>query len=222
MSEIKNIKTEVDIRSVQHTAHQHSNIQLPAENSMSSTAQELVSKISALRLTDNYSINIGGEKLPLRPSFGKFNKHRFSRVHPGESYKFRCLLVEDKDNGETYITSPAMQAYLGTNAVAKILRLSVDSTGVPKIIAQPIIDGQSTPNSWHASMVKGIELAETTWVRVEAARNASQYTIIRSKDDLGDPEWPTQSMDELVQEVFQNKIILDLNHPFARQLEGRR
>jgi hypothetical protein len=222
MSEIKNIKTETEDQAMQNPAHQHINIQLSTENSMSSTAQELVSKIGALRLTDNYSTNIGGEKLPLRPSFGKFNKHRFSQVHPDEKYKFRCLLVEDKDNGETYIATPTMQSYLGTNAVAKILRLSVDSTGVPKIIAQPILDGQGTPNSWHASMVKGIELAETTWVRMEAARNASQYTIIRSKDDLGDPEWPTQSMDELVHEVFQNKIISDPDHPFARQLEGRR
>ena len=222
MSEATNNKTETEIRAAQHPAHQHTNIQLTTENSMSSTAQGLVSKIGALRLADNYSASIGGEKLPLRPSFGKFNKHRFSRIHPGEEYKFRCLLVEDKDNGETYIATPAMQSYLGTNAVAKTLRLSVDSTGAPKIIAQPILDGQGTPNSWHASMVKGIDLAETTWVRMEAARNASQYTIIRSRDDLGDPEWPTQSMEELVQEVFQNKIISDPDHPFARQLEGRR
>jgi hypothetical protein len=222
MSEATNNRTETEIRAAQHPAHQHTNIQLSTENSMSSTAQELASKIGALRLADNYSASIGGEKLPLRPSFGKFNKHRFSRIHPGEEYKFRCLLVEDKDNGETYIATPAMQSYLGTNAVAKILRLSVDSTGAPKIIAEPILDGQGTPNSWHASMVKGIDLAETTWVRMEAARNASQYTIIRSRDDLGDPEWPTQSMEELVQEVFQNKIISDPDHPFARQLEGRR
>jgi hypothetical protein len=222
MSEATNNKTETEIRAAQHPAHQHTNIQLSTENFMSSTAQELVSKIGTLRLADNYSASIGGEKLPLRPSFGKFNKHRFSRIHPGEEYKFRCLLVEDKDNGETYIATPAMQSYLGTNAVAKILRLSVDSTGVPKIIAEPILDGQGTPNSWHASIVKGIDLAETTWVRMEAARNASQYTIIRSRDDLGDPEWPTQSMEELVQEVFQNKIISDPDHPFARQLEGRR
>jgi hypothetical protein len=195
---------------------------LDTRREINSSAQELVSMIGALRLSNNYSANLGGEKLPLRPSFGKFNKHRFSRIHPGEEYKFRCLLVEDKDNGETYIATPAMQSYLGTNAVAKILRLSVDSTGVPKIIAQPILDGQGTPNSWHASMVKGIDLAETTWVRMEAARNASQYTIIRSRDDLGDPEWPTQPMEELVQEVFQNKIISDPDHPFARQLEGRR
>ena len=222
MSEATNNKTETEIRAAQHPAHQHTNIQLSTENSMNSTAQELVSKIGALRLADNYSTSIGGEKLPLRPAFGKFSKHRFSQIHPGEEYKFRCLIVEDKDNGETYIATPSMQSYLGTNAVAKILRLNVDSTGMPKIIAQPIIDNQGTPNSWHASLVKGIEIAETTWVRLEAARNAGQYTIIRSREDLGTPEWPTQSMEELVQEVFQNKIISDQDHPYARQLEGRR
>jgi hypothetical protein len=115
-----------------------------------------------------------------------------------------------------------MQSYLGTNAVPKILRLSVDSNGLPKIIIEPIIDNQGRPNSWHASLVRGIAEAETSWVRMEANLDAGQYNIIRSRDDLGEPEWPSQTMDELVQEVFGNKIISDPDHPFARQLEGRR
>jgi hypothetical protein len=68
-----------------------------SENSMSNTAQDLVSKISALRLPDNYTTHIGGEKLPLKPIFGKFSKHRFARVHPGKEYMFPCLTVDDKD-----------------------------------------------------------------------------------------------------------------------------
>jgi hypothetical protein len=192
-----------------------------AENSMSNTAQELVSKISALRLPDNFTTNIGGEKLPLKPIFGKFSKHRFARVHPGKEYMFICLTVDDKDLGETYIVTPNMQAYLGSHAVPKILRLSVDTTGLPKIIAQPVIDQNTRPNIWHTSLIRGILLAETSWVRLEANMSAGQYNVIVSKDDLGEPQWPSQSMDELVQEVFSNNIIADENHPYIRQIQGR-
>ena len=192
-----------------------------AENPMSNTAQELVSKISALRLPDNYSTHIGGEKLPLKPIFGKFSKHRFARVHPDKEYQFPCLTVDDKDLGETYIVTPNMQAYLGSHAVPKILRLSVDTTGLPKIIAQPVVDQNGRANVWHTSLVRGILSAEVSWVRLEANMGAGQYTVIISKDDLGDPQWPAQTMDELVQEVFSNNIIADENHPYIRQIQGR-
>ena len=91
-----------------------------------------------LRLPDNYTNTIGGVKLPTKPSFGKLNKHRFSRVHPDPSYQVPVLIVEDKDSGETYIATHAVAGYLGKAAVPKLLRLAVDNAGVPKIIAQPI------------------------------------------------------------------------------------
>jgi hypothetical protein len=188
---------------------------------MSSTAQDLVSKISALRLPDNYTTHIGGETLPLKPVFGKFSKHRFARIHPGKDFMFPCLAVENKELGETYIVTPNMQAYLGTHAVPKVLRLSVDTTGLPKIIAQPIIDKSGRPNTWQTSLIHGIKNAEENWVRLEANMGAAQYNIIISKDDLGDPQWPEQTMDEIVQEVFNNNIISDENHPYIRQIQGR-
>jgi hypothetical protein len=191
------------------------------ETAMHSTAEELVSKISALRLPSNFSANAGGIKLPPKVIFGKFSKHRFARVHPGEEYKFPCLTVDDKDAGEIYIVAAEMQLYLGTNAIPKIIRLSVDSTGLPKLILQPISDPNSRQNIWHSSLNRGIEMAEKSWVRMEANMSHGQYDVIVSKDDLGDPQWPSQSMDELVQEVFGNKVIMAPDHPYVRQLEGR-
>ena len=117
--------------------------------------------------------------------------------------------------------TPNMQAYLGSHAVPKILRLSVDTTGLPKIIAQPVVDQNGRANVWHTSLVRGILSAEASWVRLEANMGAGQYTVIISKDDLGDPQWPAQTMDELVQEVFSNNIIADENHPYIRQIQGR-
>ena len=93
MSEEKINQIEAEIRAVQNHAYKQTNIKQPTENSMSHTAQDLVSKISALRLPDNYTTHIGGEKLPLKPVFGKFSKHRFARVHPGKEYMFPCLVV---------------------------------------------------------------------------------------------------------------------------------
>jgi hypothetical protein len=188
---------------------------------VSSTAQDLINQISSLRLPTNFSASIGGIKLPPKISLGKFSKHRFSRVHPADSYKFPCLTVEDKDAGEIYIVTADMQPYLGASAIPKILRLNVDSTGLPKLILQPVLDPTSRQNLWHTSLNRGIGLAETSWVRMEANMNYGQYDVIVSKDDLGEPQWPTQNMEELVSEIFLNRIIASPDHPYIRQLEGR-
>jgi hypothetical protein len=188
------------------------------QNVLSTT---IISEISSLRLPDNYSVNIGGIKLPPKPIFGKLSRHRFARVHPSSEFKFPCLVVEVKDGGDTYVVAPQMQPYLGKNVVQKVIRLSVDSTGLPKLIFQPTIDQGGRQNHWHTTLNKAIALAETNWVRVEANMDAGQYDIIISQDDLGDPQWPEQRMDELIQDVFGNNIIASADHPYIRQIQGR-
>ena len=185
------------------------------------THMTTISQISSLRLPDNYSANIGGIKLPPKTKFGKLSRHRFSRIHADNKYQFPCLAVEDKDNGESYVVAPHIQPYLGKNVVQKIIRLSVDSTGLPKLIFQPIVEQGSRQNDWHSTLNRAIILAEESWVRVEVNMDAGQYTIIESQDDLGAPQWPDQTMDELVQEVFGNNIIDTSEHPYIRQIQGR-
>jgi len=177
--------------------------------------------LDQLRLPDNYTNTIGGVKLPTKPSFGKLNKHRFSRVHPDPSYQVPVLMVEDKDSGETYIAMHAVAGYLGKAAMPKLLRLAVDNAGVPKIIAQPIPDLSGRPNLWNVTCTQAIQLAEVEWVRIESDMNAQQYTIIKAANNLGDPQWPDQAMPELIQAVFLNNVISSPDHPFIKQLEGR-
>lgn len=172
-------------------------------------------------LPSNFSNTIGGIKLPTKPAFGKLNKHRFSRVHPSADYKFPALIVEDKDAGEEYIATYSMASHLGNNATPKLLRLAVDNYGVPKIIAEPIPDLGGRPNLWNASMIQAIALAEESWIRIESDMAAQQYRIIIAANELGEPEWPKQSMPELIAEVFNNKVISTEEHPYIKQLAGR-
>jgi hypothetical protein len=183
--------------------------------------QTVLSQISSLRLPDNYAANIGGVKLPPKPIFGKLSKHRFSRVHPGKEFQFPCLAVEDKDGRESYVVAPHIQPLLGKNVTPKIIRLSVDSTGLPKLIFQPLNEQGGRQNPWHDTLRRAIILAEESWVRVESDMEAGQYRTTLSKDDLGEPQWPEQTMDELIQDVFGNNIIDSEDHPYIRQIQGR-
>jgi hypothetical protein len=178
------------------------------------------SLLSSLRLPDTYSAS-GGTTLPLKPTFGKMNKHRFCRVHPGAEFKFRCLLVDDKENSETYLAAPNMAGHLGSLATPKTIRVAVDNSGVPKLIAEPDVDPSGRRNLWQSSYKEAIKQAETDWVRVEANMQASQYEITKSTNDLGDPRWPKRSIDELINDAFAGRIIDSPEHPYIRQIQGR-
>jgi hypothetical protein len=159
--------------------------------------------LEALRLPDDFSPFGGGTKQPLKPTFGKLNRHRFSRVHPGSEYKYRAILVTDKENGgDNYLSVPFLTSHLGGMATPRILRLAVDNSGTPRLIAEPIADCNARPNLWNDSMVRAIRMAETSWVRIESNMSAGQYEITVAKGDLGQPSWPSLSMNELVMECF--------------------
>jgi hypothetical protein len=176
--------------------------------------------LSSLRLPDTYNVS-GGVALPLKATYGKLNKHRFCRVHPSDDYKFRCLVVDDKDNGETYLAAPNMASQLGSLATPKTIRLAVDNAGTPKLIGEPDLDPSGRRNLWQSSYKDAIKQAENDWVRVQANMAAGQYEITPSMSDLGFPRWPKQSMDELINDAFAGRIIDSPDHPYIRQIQGR-
>ena len=173
------------------------------------------------RLPENFIGGAGGIKLPTKPSYGKLSKQRFSRVHPGEEYKFPIYVVEDKESGEEYLATPDMAPHLGRMAQPKILRLAVDNAGTPKLIAQPIVDQSARTTLWTTTMLDAIERAETEWVRIVSNMDSQQYFVIVAVNDLGEPNWPNQSMDKLIEAVFLGRIISHEDHPLIQQLQGR-
>jgi hypothetical protein len=182
--------------------------------------KNISSILSSLRLPDTYNVS-GGVALPLKATYGKLNKHRFCRVHPSDEYKFRCLVVDDKDNGETYLAAPNMASQLGNLATPKTIRLAVDNAGTPKLIGEPDLDPSGRRNLWQYSYKDAIKQAENDWVRVQANMAAGQYEITPSMSDLGFPRWPKQSMDELINDAFAGRIIDSPDHPYIRQIQGR-
>jgi hypothetical protein len=183
-------------------------------------SQSTSSLLSSLRLPDTYS-TAGGTAVPLKVIYGKLNKHRFSRVHPGNEYKFRCLVVDDKDGGDTYLATPNMASLLGNLATPKTIRLTVDNAGTPKLIGEPDIDINARKNLWQTSLKDAIKRGESNWVRVQSNMSAGQYEIVESANDLGEPKWPKLTMEQLVNDAFSGRIIDSPNHPYIRQIEGR-
>ena len=188
-------------------------------NTNSTTTTELLEN---LRLTGTFTNPHAGIKQPLRPTYGKPNRHRFTRVHPSPDYQYPALVVTLKGEAdESYLAVPALFPLLGGLAAPKIIRLTVDNSGVPRLIGQPILDPNGRSNLWHESLISYIKKAEVKWTRIEPHILAGQYQTIDAEHDLGDPEWPTSSMGELITICFQGRIIDTEDHALIRQLRGR-
>ena len=177
--------------------------------------------LDSLRLPENFTSSVGGITLPPKPTFGKLSKHRFSRVHPGNEYKLPIFVVDDKESREVFLCSAQMAPYLSNLAQPKILRLAVDNMGTPKVIAEPIVEPSARTSLWTVTMLEAIRRAETQWVRIESNMSAQQYTIIEEASNLGEPAWPEQTMQKLIEEIFTDRIITRNDHPLILQLEGR-
>ena len=176
----------------------------------------------ALRLSDDFEKPASGIKKPLNPTFTKLSQHRFSRVHPEDEYKIRVAIVTDKGaGGESYIVVPHLTSLFGRLVTPKVLRLAVDNAAIPRLIAEPILELNKRSNSWNESYFRAIQMAEEVWVRVEANMEAGQYECIVSREDLGPPQWPKQTMGDLVMDCFKGRIISEEDHPLILQLQGR-
>jgi len=75
-------------------------------------------------------------------------------------------------------------------------------------------------NSWSESALAVIGRAKTEWIRHYAKRGDSGYRTITASKNLGEPIWPTEGWEELLELAFKDKIINDRDHPVLQKLRG--
>jgi hypothetical protein len=79
-------------------------------------------------------------------------------------------------------------------------------------------------NMWNSTNLDGCEQAKRTWVRVNSRKgeNAEGYDIgyTRHADAFPEPEWPRQSLCELIAVTFHGRMVEQDDHPGLARLIG--
>jgi hypothetical protein len=177
--------------------------------------------IQSLRLPQNFGQTLGVKKLLTNVTVGKPRPAMFFQVHPDHSMEFKALIYEDKSAGETYAVHPDLGDLLGNLARPVVLHLAVDRRGNPHLIPVVLPNEAGIRNPWHDSLEQAVVAAKKQWVRISANRTAGVYDIYAAKEKLAPPEWPEESMDQLVVTAFRGKVINSPDHPVIQALEGR-
>jgi hypothetical protein len=155
--------------------------------------------------------------LPIR----KPNKQDFVRVHPGEAYRMTAALIELSEDRETYILTPGFTHQLAENEYfIATLYLCINRQKVLSFwpVKLPGPDGRQM--NWHTSAADGVEKAMKKWIRLTANMSLGAYEIAEAAGNLPDPEWPEQSMRELLAIAFKGRIIDGVDHPVMKKLNG--
>lgn len=175
---------------------------------------------SLLRLSQNFVGATGVKKLVTTIPVRKPNKQDFVRVHPDPNYRLETMILELKEEGESYLVASHLWPELIAELIPLALLTAINRQQVLFIwpVRLPCEDGK--PNSWHTSALDAARRAENRWIRVGSNMNLGAYEVFLASGDLPDPEWPAINFTTILKTAFKGKEIEDLDHPVLRRLRG--
>ena len=87
-----------------------------------------------------------------------------------------------------------------------------------------IVPTQNTDNVWVSTNLQACELAQARWVQATSRRSegAEGYKVGYAEDEnaFPAPDWPKQSLDELIVATFVGRMIDSEDHPGLLRLRG--
>ena len=150
----------------------------------------------------------------------------FVRLHPNDEYWSSELCFvnvpiqgQKRDTLHLICDDLAMK-YLPSG---KILRFRLALASKPgNIFFLCHVPSRNEDNSWNASNTLACTQAKTLWAtsRKEEGVEAYKIDFARDPDAFPEPDWPTQTLDELILRTFTGRMIDREDHPALLRLIG--
>jgi hypothetical protein len=88
------------------------------------------------------------------------------------------------------------------------------------------VPSQNLDNTFNKSNLNGCHQAKTLWTQLTSRKEegVDEYKVdfSRDPDAFPEPNWPTQSLDKLIEVTFNGRMILSEDHPGLLRLIGAR
>ena len=173
-----------------------------------------------LRVNGNHLNGVGVEKMLTAVPVRRPSKQSFIRVHPNGEYRLDTVLLELKDEGETYLLSPQLAIDLPGARVAR-LHVYVDRSMNPMLWPIPLPGADGKDNEWHRSARLAAEQAMDRWVRIEADKALGGYKVFAATGVVEEPKWPKETLAELLKVAFgPDRFIRTIDHAVVKRLRG--
>lgn len=174
------------------------------------------------RLSQNMTAALGVKKHLTTVPVRKPSKEWFVRCHPDPTYRLETCVVDLKEDSETYLVDPDLWDYLAGESTfsPRLLITAINKQGTVFIwpIRLPGADGRH--DDWSKSSLEAANIGTRGWVRVQANMSLGAYEVYEATGNLGDPQWPTLTLNELLRIAFKDRFIDTLDHPVLERLRG--
>lgn len=193
---------------------------MPDHNNTTGMDQQGDFDLEAMRLPQDYTAALGTKKLLTVIPIRKPGKHEFIRVHREEDWRLQTMLLELREERETYFVYRNLWASLTTELTPKLLLLAINRQKVVFLwpIRIPGEDGRLDP--WNQSALDAARLATDRWVRIAANMSLGAYEIFQAANLQDEPVWPEVTFAEIIKVAFKNRMISDWDHPVLKRLRG--
>jgi hypothetical protein len=176
--------------------------------------------LNKLRLSQDFSANLGVKKALLTVPVRKPGRQDFFRVHPGEDWRLVTVILELKEERETYLVDRNLWGELPGELIPKVLYTVINRQGVLTLwpIRLPGEDGRH--DEWNRSALEAAEIAQKQWIRVAANMSLGAYEVYQASAEIPEPEWPDTTFQEILRVAFKDRFIDSASHPVVRRLRG--
>jgi hypothetical protein len=148
----------------------------------------------------------------------------FFRVHPSEDYVLDCFVLEhERDlDREIYLVDAGLRSELMDQLRLVRLFTCMSKRNVVFLwpAKLPTEDGGSSQRAWHRSALEAADMAKTLWVKLVGNKSLGAYEYVKARGDLGEPQWPDKTFQELIELAFKERYIDTLEHPVVKDLNG--
>ena len=176
--------------------------------------------LNALRLQRNVGDGFVVKRQITRVPVRRAAKDEFFQVRPDAGWRMPTMILEQKEEGVTYLLAPSACDLLPELQRAVTLVAAIDRRGNPFLVPVPLPGEDGRSNPWHISLAAVVALSEKKWVRCIANMKAGGYEAYVATGQLADPEWPDMTFEELMEIAFRGRVIESAEHPLIRQLLG--
>ena len=154
--------------------------------------------LESLRVSQDFVKDSGVKKLLTTVPVRKPNRQDFVRVHHDSSYVLDTMLLNLKEERETYLVAPSFRDEIPQELTHTRLALATNRQKVLFLWQLRLPGSSGKTDAWSMSALEAYEEAKKNWVRVSANMSLGAYDIYEALGNLSDPEWPDESMDEIV------------------------
>lgn len=175
---------------------------------------------SNLRLNQDFSQNLGVNKVLVVLPVRKPPSQEFIRVHPDEQMRIITNVLEYQADRELYLVSREVAEILGKEVKPRRLVLATTATGNLFLWPMKITPVGERENTWNMSADAAMEKALTKWVNIGSNLAAQAYDVRIAEGTIPEPEWPQTTLKEILKLAFGEKFIQSVDHPVVQKLKG--